>query len=1039
MRPHVLTMSAFGPYADEQTVDFDRLGGKGLFLITGDTGAGKTTIFDAITYALYGKMSGDRDDSYVRSHFADPRTTTYVRLTFEHDGKEYVIVRKPAQSTLKTRGEGYTMRPAEAELDGDVPRPFIKITEVNREIERILGIEYNQWRQIVMLAQGDFVKLLTENTIERTKTFRMLFSTDPINRFQDSLKTESDDFRKEYDRVESRTNEKIHSIVVPEDSDLKGRLDAIDGIAFIDEYISICKEQCDRDDGAVKGFESESGQLEEEKTSLVEKKAKAEGFNKRIDDYISNIERKKELESSREEMESLKLDIDSIDDVSKNFKTLFNNVSSAENALNGAKESKGSATDRLEAAKARVEDARSKKESADTKASILTEKRERLTLLTNSEQAYKDIEELRAKLNESISEKTKIDERLIIVKKELDDLNRKTEEYRDYLNGTEGVNGELERCRAEIKSIKDDRTITDAKKSIKAYRTLHDELNGLNDRLSSVIINLKDASVEKANIEAKYSLTQAGLLASALKEGDACPVCGSTHHVKLAELQEDSPTKEDVDKIDRKVSDLGAEKARIEADIDNNRSNADGAWADIVEILGRKDIIVNDVDEAENRLIELSSSIQSRADELSEKESELSSKAKRRSEINDELNGKIDAERNRLEPESIELSKKQTESSTEIESIKAKIEVRGKDLEFRSLSELHSEIDGIKQTVDELDKEIEGAKAGLEEAEKEHALATEGLQSADGVLNNCITSLNDANAQLSEALSSRDMTEDVCRDLLSKESQLEDMRSRYNSFVSDVKLVESNIESLKDVEGKEKIDVTSLSDAIASIDERLTSIRETSKAVEMRSSNNGNVMKDLTECKAELKRVDDECKDIVELSKVVLGEIGSKQTFEAYVQSLYFKRVLSFANKRLGIMSGNRYQMNVRDVSDGNKKVGLDIDIADRLTGENRPATTLSGGESFKAALSLALGLSDAVQHMNGGVKIDTLFVDEGFGTLDAKSLDQAMDVLHQLSDGNTLIGIISHVAALKNEIDRKIVVTNSDPDRKGSLVSMEL
>ena len=1032
-------MTAFGPYANEQVVDFDKLGGKGLFLITGDTGAGKTTIFDAITYALYGKMSGDRDDGYVKSHFADPKTVASVRLTFEHNGREYAVFRKPEQFVLKKRGEGFTKKPAEVELDGDIPRPLTKIGDVDKKIEEILGIEYKQWRQIVMLAQGDFVKLLTESTIERTKTFRMLFSTDPISSFQGSLKAERDKFEDEYKLVESRTNEKIHAIDIPDDSDLKGRFDGIDKISFIDECIAICKEQCDRDNDSVKGLGEELNQLDGRRTSLIEERTKAEQINKRIDEYNGNVARRKDLETSREEMESLKHEFDMIDDVSKNFKTLFNDVSAADSSLLSAKGSRDDANIRLTAAKTKMEGAKIKKDVADSKAPKLEGKRERLITLRNSEQTYRDIEGLREELKASNDKKSEIDGKLETMGRELEELNLKTKEYREYLDSTEGVDGELERCRAEIRSITEDRTFHDVKRSIADHKKVDKQLSDLNGELSKTALELSDAIDEKALIEKRYNLAQAGLLASDLEEGKPCPVCGSTHHVKLAELQSDSPRKEDVDAIGKKVSGLQVVMAGIKKDIENGKTKAGELWTNIVDALGRKDVVVNDIDEAECKLKELSEQVRSRMHELSEMESELSSKAEKRLRINKEFKDRIDPDRNRLEPEKEKLLKEQAEVSKDIQTITGKMEVMGKDLEFGSLTELHSEIDSVQRIVDEIDREIHEAEEGSKVAEQEHVLATEAVRNAEDLVNERVTAFETARSKLSEALSSRGMTEDVCKDLLSKESQSENMRSRYDTYISDIKVADSNIESLKDVEGKEKIDITSLVADITAIEERTASIKDASKDIEMRSVKNKGLMGDLITCKSDMERLDSECKDVRELSKVVLGEVGSRQTFEAYVQSLYFKRVLSFANKRLGIMSGNRYQMSVRDVPDGISKIGLDIDIADRLTGENRPATTLSGGESFKAALSLALGLSDAVQHMNGGVRIDTLFVDEGFGTLDERSLEQAMDVLHQLSDGNTLIGIISHVAALKNEIDRKIIVTNSDPDRKGSTISIEL
>lgn len=1039
MRPHVLTMSAFGPYADVQTVDFDRLGSKGLFLITGDTGAGKTTIFDAISYALYGEMSGKRDDRYLRSHFASPETETYVKLTFEHEGKEYTVIRKPTQERPKLRGEGMTSKPAEASLEGDGIRPITKISEVNGKIIEILGIEHDQWKQTVMLAQGDFVRLLTEPTADRTDTFRRIFSTDSIGRFQEKLKQMSAQYESDFAAAEGKLNDSMKKIEIPEDSPLKEKAEQMQGTSYSQKIIDLCKEQCGIDEGLIAGVETELSELDGRKTELIQKKTKAEAFNKDIDDLSANLAERDKLMSMSAEMEELRKECDSIDDTVRNVKPLADRLSYTESAVRNALNSKKDAEERCRTTELKLSEARSRKEDAESRAPERDGYVQRAASLNNVRGTYEEIDRLTSELETDEKELKEYVAFHESIKNKLSEIEKKTAEYRRFLNETEGIDDEYASLKEKKISIESDTAIKSVKNSLKVCKKNASDAEKKRNSLAGILAELKDVSKEKAEKEYRYDMAQAGILASKLNEGDPCPVCGSVHHVRLAELQTDTPTKEEIDRLREKETELTAEKTAYESEIGNADSRVSEEWEKIVEILKEKGAEPSDIDEAESVVKELEKQSVSRLNEIESLLPGFKLKIEKRHDINDELNNKIDAEREKLDSGLKEAALKCNQKSVEAENIKTLLADKKKGLEFGSLSELDAEVNALQAKIENIKSESDAATAEYDRAAANHSNAEGTLQAAADSLKNGETLRDEAKTALSNVLSERNMTEDQCNSLLSKESQMPGMRERYSTYISDLRVVDEEIERLKEVNGREKVDVSSFDVSLADIEEKIAVARSSSGTLANRLSNNRKAAADIEKAKNESERINAECKDIIELKKAVFGEIGSKQTFEAYIQSLYFRKVLAFANSRLQMMSGGRYLMDIRDVSDGNKKIGLDIDITDRLSGVSRSAGTLSGGESFKAALSLALGLSDAVQHMIGGIRIDTLFVDEGFGTLDAKSLDQALDVLHKLSDGNVLVGIISHVGALKNEIDRKITVTNSDENRRGSTISLDV
>lgn len=1031
MKPHTLRMSAFGPYGTEQTIDFDVFGGSGLFLVTGDTGAGKTSIFNAITYALYGRTNDERK-TVLRSDFADPSTKTFVELTFEHRGVEYRLLRSPEQERPKVRGTGVTKSPSYAELswDGGV---VTKEGDVTKKVAEILGIEFDQWKQVSMLAQGEFRKLLNCDTKERNDVFRRIFSTDYIRRFQDRLAEMARDLRDEYDSAEGKLLDAMGSADIPEDSPYRSDYDGKKGaISYAKEVSEILSQQLGLDSANMADVRLRAEDIEARKAKLNQDLAEARALN----DRISALEREREtFDRLAGEKESVDADAKALDAINAAVRTLKVPIGEV-NAIVGRLDRDRAALEKtskdVENDRKALADAEADLEEAMASGPRMEDLTERIAVLSSGRESYREIAEQRSHLEQLRMKRSAIQKRVeeLVVERE-----RHAEEVsrnRAYLSENEDSLVELQALTTELDDLWGsigalnvmNRKIEEHDRTLQDLRAAESELNHVLSENQKLVAEYNRAST-------LFYSAQAGIMAQRLEEGVPCPVCGSVHHPSPASKTEGAPSKDELEDMWGRVQALSEKLSTAKTAVEALRTRSEVEAASIAECWRDEDLeedfsVPDELKKAENK-----------CKVLSERKEEVQKKAEKVKAIRIWFK-ESDAKTATLEKELDAAKTEYSDMGSEISNIEGRIAAMGDGLEYGSLEELDNEIAVATA-------ERDGISASISGAEKKRAALKEKLTatvSKEESLKEAVRTeqdeLDEKQAALDEALSASGMDLEGAMHLISREREIETLERRVAGFremqVANARMIES-LEA--EVAGRERADTSEIETALTAASSESDKIRSDEMLIVKRNMVNEDAVSKIRSARGTMEKLSSESKDYIDLADAASGNTGIKQSFEAYVQAWYFRKVLDFANCRLMKMTDSRYELVVREEStDRRSQFGLDIDVLDNYTGRRRPSETLSGGESFLAALSLALGLSDAVQRMNGGIVIDTLFVDEGFGSLDPEALKQAISVLIQLSGGSCLIGIISHVEALKMQIDRKILVRNSS---RGSTVETEV
>ena len=908
MRPNKLIMSAFGPYAGKTVVELEKLGQSGLYLITGDTGAGKTTIFDAVTYALFGEASGNnRETSMFRSKYADPETPTEVELYFTCKSKEYYIKRNPEYDRPKSRGEGFTSEKANAELHLPDGRIISKLKEVNSAVVEIIGVDRNQFTQIAMIAQGDFLKLLLASTEERKKIFQKIFKTQNYFTLQEKLKSESGKLSHEYEAIKSSIEQYVNGIVCDEETFFFSQVyDAQNGNLSVEEIVKLLESLISEDERREKMIEAEKEQTEKELDDIKIRITKAEDFISAKEDLEKNeMEFKAESEKETELQEKFKIEEVRI----ANIKAITEKVAEIKTLL-----------------------------------PIYDELSEKQSVFCNNRTFIADSAEHKIKKEDDISvcanEITALEEEKHFLQKTGEDkLRIETEK--------EKQQEEKDRLEKLCKDIDD--ALMLRIKSVNAHEYYK------NKYLCAQLLD--NELKEKTRI---YLDAQAGILAETLEEDKPCPVCGSTLHPCIAAKPVNVPEKRELDDLQSRLNEVNnlVNSARTEAG--KLKGASDEKEENVRQETG---LLLGDVplDDAKSVINVRISEINSLIDGINEQLRDVQKKINRKQEIDIILPEKI-AVFNKAQEEltliTDEIKVKTVENETlekQIMVLKGKLPYETKELAEKQMKSLNSEAECIQKAYDEALRSVS------ENKEK-------------------IVSLKSEKNQIMKRLGSG-----------------------------------TDIDPEKENENKKLLE-----NKQAELDRR-------AKIVHSHTISNKTALKNILQKLSESKNVEEKWTWVKALSNTANGNISGKEKImlETYIQMTYFDRIINRANTRFMVMSGGQYELKRRKEAENNKsQSGLELDVIDHYNGTSRSVKTLSGGEAFKASLSLALGLSDEIQSSVGGIRLDTMFVDEGFGSLDDESLSQAIRALSSLADGNRLVGIISHVGELKERIDKQIVVT---------------
>lgn len=907
MRPLTITLSGFGPYADKTVIDMRLLGKSGLYLITGDTGAGKTTIFDAITYALYGALSGaNRNPSMMRSKYALSDTPTFVELLFEDKGKEYRVMRSPEYERPSKRGEGMITQAPTAELylpDGSV---ITKTREVTDKITEIIGIDFDRFVGIAMIAQGDFLRLIMASTSERIEIFRQIFKTNFYSNLQNTLKFEAKKCKDEYDKLK----------------------------LSIAQYIG--GGVCDETD--VLGFE-----LSKAKSNELTFSDTLEVIQKILD---NDSEKEKKLSKTLTENEKEQEKIN-------NIITKQSEVLKAKDRLKNDKFKRENLQKELENAENLLKNELKKVKISENIAEKITKHKEKLKDYDNLEETTKKLADLKKK--ESATLKTK--ENLLLSKEK---NSKALEDNKKRLETLKSVEAEKEK--QQVKCEEFEALKQKAKTAYKYYKE-HNVAYDLYNKKVSEYREAAERSAEKSVVFERMNKAfldeQAGILAQNLKEGEKCPVCGSISHPSLATLSDKAPSeselktaKQEMESARKTAEQKSLECGKADGQVKELKKQTEIA---VFELIGKCEF-----KQIKEKIFEYCDELKIKADEA-EKQLEILQKQS-------EEKQKIEKEIPLIEKTNAENEQRLTEAVSLLSAISA--DIKNAENESKKLRE-NLEFDTLEK-----------AKLNLKTLENERA---ELQKSYDTAL------------------------------------------ERFNELKSQVDVLDGGIKALENqVKGEKDIDISAYTKRLDELKQEKAEITSELDKIKTRISVNKSVVENLNLKSKELESAEKKRGLVVSLSDTANGNLSGKQKImlETYIQMTYFDRIIRRANTRLMIMTGGQYELKRSSVADAKKsQSGLELNVVDHYNGSERSVKTLSGGESFKASLSLALGMSDEIMSSAGGIRIDTMFVDEGFGSLDDESLSQAISALMSLSESNRLVGIISHVAELKERIDKMIVV----------------
>ncbi|MFJ5761369.1 AAA family ATPase [Neobacillus sp. NPDC093182] len=1030
MRPLKLTMQAFGPYADVETIDFTELGNRTMFVISGKTGSGKTTIFDAISYAIYGKASGeDRNGPELRSQFAKADLVTEVSLDFAIRDKVYSITRLPQQPKKKEKGEGFTTLPAKAELyswgeNGEKKLLAAKINDVEEKIKEIMLIDSNQFRQILMIPQGEFRKLLTSDSKDKEVILQRLFHTQIYKMVEERLKTESTELKNSVEMQVQTRSENLRRIQAVTNEELNGYLDAdsvndlilmpllleeINGMESLLEELVISLKEKEQEQDTLKGklFEAETilkqiqtlETLKEEKTKLESQTALFTEKEKQVQlahkaALLAQQEElchrlKRELDQLKGNVTSIQSEIEKLDVLSKQYEQQWQ----AEQEREGERQAALEAVNQLINMKDDVYSfAALVKESASVEASLKSA-REKQAAAENNLQSLEDkvkkLQDKKAEIEKGKLEFLENERQLEKMQAELDRL----EKYDLYLG----------RHQNAVKDLK-----------VKA------------GKFENTSARYLDAKAFVEELENKWLHGQASLLAARLSTGEACPVCGSEHHPAPASADEALiPNEEDLKAAKQQAVLLEKEKAAAESLFFDAQSIEKTQRENCQELL--KDIRSYRADFKDTDLHATKSEILVGKNHLQNAQKTLNEQIKMLGQINKHLENS-DSEKTALKNAiqqlsahvtqlTVQVTEKKTNLSRMMKVIPENLRTQAAYEEALTTSKKRHEM--LVKRLEEAQKLLQAVKeklsaetARLQDAVKHHSSKEVELKAEKEIF---VTKLAEQGFENYTLYHSSKKTENEIRTI---EGEIRSYREELRSVSDRLKELTELLQDVKtpDVEGLKAL-VEKLALEIVELTNQRTDLF-------VKRRDNLEIYNNVERINEQMKVLEERYKLIGHLHEIAKGQNTYRITFERYVLAAFLDDILREANVRLRKMTAGRFELlRKTDRSKGNVQSGLELLVFDQYTGQERHVKTLSGGESFKASLSLALGLADVVQNYAGGVSLETMFIDEGFGTLDPESLDQAIEALMDIQSSGRLVGIISHVPELKERIDIRLEV----------------
>ena len=991
MMPISLTLSAFGPYPDTITIDFESFQEDGLFLITGPTGSGKTMIFDAMIFALYGKTSGQiRQTDSLRCDHALNEIPTFVEFSFSLHQQNYTIKRNPK---YYLEGKKTPKQPSALLIlpDGKMVEG---IKEVNQKMISLLGVDDQQFKQICMIAQGEFTKLIMASSDEREKVLRELFHSETYQKLEEKLKVHLKTYQDKYDLLLNKRKDLMQELQVEDHQ----------------EYLS----------KQTKLIASQQKEYDDLKKDLDQKK-------QQLQLYRLQNQRLIQLKDLKQQFQDLKKQENDYQELNKTVDTLKKAQETNYLYISYIKQQKKLQTlklnqeDFLKQLKKLEKDYQEKKVQANT----LTVKQQTKEKLQNQ------IQETKQLINQIYQYQNDY-QNLQTLKQQYRMLD---EEHKLFLKKKEKFENGLQRDQERIQSEQQVQSkyelikqpsvrLNEQKVKVHQLSDYYDQILKLNENKSDLqeeyTVVEKQVDHEKMQynqMEKLYFRKQAGIFALQLKEDQPCPICGSLHHPHPAQIEKEDITKE---KLDQQAKKVKQQEHRLQ---------------DILQKIllsnQKKEMLVKQTKQLSSELNiqeEISKEIFIKElDHLSKDEKRMK---KEYLELQDELKyiQKLKKSVALSLKDMSTYESKELKQAQSLENIQVQIhQLSGKlddSLRQYEIGEVNKNYQQVQKEYRQLSLEIETIQQDYEKVKNKYL-----------EIKTKISSLNQQIIQEQEIYDELDnkyhtaldafINEEEFLNLKTQINQISILEKKYQDYLISLKSLNEQIISLEnEVKDSTYVDLSSLSETIKEVNQQLREKNDDLEKLKIDYSLKEKMIKDIQKINQQLEKDEDTYQRYLDLYNLASGKNNARVSIERYVLATYFENMLIYANVIMKQLSQGRYQLLRKDdAGKGRSQQGLELDVFDQESGNIRSIKTLSGGESFKAALSLALGLSRMVQDYAGGIELNTLFIDEGFGSLDSQSLDQAMNCLMELHHENKLIGIISHVSDLKDRIERQLVV----------------
>ncbi|MDN4495058.1 AAA family ATPase [Ureibacillus aquaedulcis] len=1004
MKPIKLTMKAFGPYKNVEVIDFNELKDNRLFVISGSTGAGKTTIFDGISFALYGFGSGQdrKETKTLRSDFAEDTVHTAVELVFEIHGRTYRVLRQLShvkEGRKTATGEKYEL--FEIQVDGQeaaiVERQ--RVTDINQKIEELIGLSYDQFNQIVMLPQGEFRKLLTSQSDNKEEILRKIFKTNRYGEMAQKLEEKKRKAEMELDRARTLKNSYI--------SQIEGALPKRDSFLFavlaqesnvyqiqdaLDEEVKFYREKIKEDR---KHYEEARIKHDDQYNRFIQDKA----INDRIDNYQQRKQKLQELEQQKPTYEQMKSDYEAairaskIQPLNQQCHALHKEKVDKQNHLENA-------TQRLELAKNDLAEATRVFEIESSKQIEREQASQQLNDLQKLLPRYEQIELLSKKVESLKIAEKEAHNALANIEKQLNGEKEKVDQLHQLIEQLEEKKGNFNEYLEQQTKLKQIINL------FSLYNQLKHELQGLQMNVNTSEKEYQSAKQLYDLEEGKWLTNQASILASSLVPGAPCPVCGSTEHKQITSEHTVSVDETTIKNLKARLAEAEQKKYRAEAKMSAHAAQVTQCEQELEKFSAPL--------EKEQEITGQYNELNLKIEQIKKDDAKLVAYKKNLKQLKSMLE-QLESEQKQLVDKHYHMKEQLLRESTVLTEQQKEIPSN-----LQHISQLHKAIADAEKHKLALFTQWEKVQKHLHDVEKYVAATEEAVNQTTKQIEHLEEKLVLAKEEFK-----RSMAEAGFESYRHFESSLRDdfqithLQNQYMEFSKVLHTITAQVQQeSEELEGKEKVDLSLMEEGLNTLKFEYENALQIMNRTLQYESQAIDFSEKLDQVADKIYQLEEISSQIIDLHNLLRGQNSKKISFERYVQMGYLEQITEAANIRLKNLSNGQYYLQCSDRQESHgRQSGLSLDVYDTYTGQSRDVKSLSGGEKFNASLCLALGMADVIQSFQGNVKIDTMFIDEGFGSLDEESLMKAIDTLIDLQKSGRMIGVISHVSELKAAI----------------------